>query len=257
MDTSVVRAHDELLAAQPPGAHHDVATCAVCSTQGTTTKEVANVPEDNRTFTEAEHEALLTDAVRREVAAATEGKDEEVAGLRTQIDTLESEKAALEQAKVTVENEFQEFKDGLERLAEIASKRDERITAIRAVSAHDLPDSYFTEERVNRWAEMADEDFAALVDSQAEMSLSLLAPEEASQLQGLEGDAHRAKLVEVIDKRRETAASKTTPPSAPAERQTAAFTGGQVPTSPEKANDGQPSTLREWFGARKGTVPTA
>lgn len=254
METSVMRAHDELLAAQPPGARHDVATCAVCSLRETTTKEVANVPEDKRTFTEAEHEALLTDAVRREVATATESKDDEIAGLRTQIDTLESEKAALEQAKADAENQFEEFKQGLDRMAEIASRRDERISEIRRVSAHDLPDSYFTEERVNRWAEMADEEFAALVDSQAEMSLSLLAPEEASQLQGLEGEAHRAKLVEVIEKRRETADTTST---APAERQTAAFTGGKVPTSPEKANEDQPSTLREWFGARKGTVPTA
>ncbi len=203
---------------------------------------------DTRKYSQEEHEAILTDAVRREVASATETKDSRISELEQQLDVLESEKAALEQAKSDAEKAFEDYKADQERQREVAERKDARVTAIKEVTAHDLPDSYFTDERVTRWAEMAEEDFEALVESQAEASVAALTSEEAKELAGLEGDARRAKLVEVIGKRKESANDQGTPP---AERETAAFSGGVIPSSRENADDGtQPTHLSTWLNRR-------
>jgi hypothetical protein len=239
MDTSVERAHDELLAAMPPGArHHD---CPICERTAipTTHQEVARV--DERTFTEKEHEALVTDAVRREVAAAIEEKDATVTELQGRIDVLESEKAAADQKVQDAEKALEDYKAEQARVAEVAAKRDSRVGAIKEVSAH-LPETYFTDERVGRWAEMADEDFAALVEAQVETSIAALPTEEAKEFEGLEGEARRAKLSEVLGKRKENAGE--------VKPETAAFTGGTVPSSRETAGEGGSSTLGTWLSSR-------
>lgn len=197
-----------------------------------------------RTFTEKEHEALVTDAVRREVATATESKDSRITELEGQIDVLESEKAALEQGKTDAEKALEDYKNEQERAKEIASKREARKKAIQEVSAH-LPDSYFTDERVSRWAEMADEDFDSLVETQAETSISALPAEEAKQFEGLEGEARLAKLVEVVTQRREAAGEKSS-----VTRETAAFSGGVQPTERETAGDNEPTVLSKWLATR-------
>lgn len=244
MEPSVKRAHDDLLAGMPPGArHHD---CPFCDAGDIAhSKEVAGV--DERTYSQKEHEAILTDAVRREVASATEQKESELSELQQKVDVLESEKAALEQGKADAEKALEDYKNEQERAREVAERKDARVTAIKEVTAHELPESYFTKERVTRWAEMAEEDFEALVDSQAEASVTALTSEEAKELAGLEGEARRAKLVEVIGKRKESARDE----GKPAERETAAFSGGVVPSSRENAGEGaQPTNLSTWLNRR-------
>jgi DNA repair exonuclease SbcCD ATPase subunit len=239
MDTSVERAHDELLRAMPAGARHN--DCPICDRRTVPTQqEVAGVADD-RTFTEKEHEALVTDAVRREVASATEETRREVAELQSKLDVLESEKAAAEQRAADAEKALEDYKAEQARVAEVAAKRDERVAAIKEVSAH-LPDTYFTDERVGRWAEMADDAFDTLVEAQAETSIAALPAEEAKLFEGLEGEARRVKLAEVVGKRKEAAGTTEVA------RETAAFGGGVAPSSRETADDGtHTTTLGSWL----------
>lgn len=130
-------------------------------------KEVAQVAgTDDRTFTEAEHLALMADAVTRETASLTDAKDAaeaKVTELSSKVDVLEAEKAALETAKAEVEKAFEDHKAEVERAREIESAKNDRLEKVKAANAG-LPDSYFTAERVQRWAEMAEEAFAAFLE---------------------------------------------------------------------------------------------
>src|SRR4051812_23580245 len=105
---SVQRAHDELLASQPPGSTH---ACSLChSGAGTAEKEevaqVAAVDEGERTYSATEHLALLNDAVARETASLSSVKEE----LEGSVGSLSAEKAALE----TEKSELQSKVDVLE-----------------------------------------------------------------------------------------------------------------------------------------------
>lgn len=197
-----------------------------------------------RTFTEKEHEAIVADAVQREVAAATASKDEEIQSLQARIDALEAEKASLETEKADAIRELEDFKSSQEREREIAERKDERVAAVKRISARDLPEEYFTEERVTRWAEMADEAFDALLDDLAATSVAALTPEEASQLEGYEGKARLGKLADLLDARREAASER----GLAAVKESAAFTGGANPT----ADDGKKSATRRFFSVVGG-----
>ena len=117
-----------------------------------TPREVA----EDRTFTEEEHTAILADRVARETAA----KDEEISGLRAQIETLEAEKAEL-QTKLDVETaraekaeqDFEAHKAEEARKAETAARKEERVKKVREVAKH-LKDDFFSDERAERWAAM-------------------------------------------------------------------------------------------------------
>jgi hypothetical protein len=229
---SAITAHDELLRHMPPGALHDGGTCPICveregASASPTTQEVAHVSDTPRTFTEKEHETLLAEVVRREVASATESQDAEVTRLQGVIDALEAEKAASDQKATDAEQALADLQAEHTRTAEVASRKDARIAAVQRISARELPESYFTDERVMRWAEMADEAFAQLLDDIAAPSIAALTPEEASELDGTDGEARLDKLADLLDARREAAASKTDVVL----KETAAFSGGQTPSA--------------------------
>lgn len=123
--------------------------------------------DSDRTYTEAEHLALLTDAVRRETAEVTQ-KQEKVQAERDElaqrVDVLEAEKATAETARDKLQAEFDEFKTERERADEISKAKAERVDKVKAANDQ-LPDSYFTEERMQRWAEMTEEAFAEVVEA--------------------------------------------------------------------------------------------
>jgi chromosome segregation ATPase len=125
-------------------------------------KEEANVAGDEtRTFTEAEHLAVLTDAVRRETATLQSEKESlstEKATLESRVDMLEAEKAVLITERDTAVSELTTFKaDQAEKSAAEARKED-RLAKAKAAADH-LPEDFFTPERASRWAEMTDEAF--------------------------------------------------------------------------------------------------
>lgn len=158
--------HDELIAQIPAGQTHEA--CQLCP-EPLMKKEVAQVAGEDRTYTEAEHLALMADAVTRETAAVREAKESAEATLgelKGRVDVLEAEKAAAETKVSEVQAAFDTFKADVERAREVETAKKDRLDKVKA--AHDgLPDSYFTDERIQRWAEMTEEAFASLIDDLA------------------------------------------------------------------------------------------
>ena len=155
------RAHDALVQVMPAGTHE---LCDLCPDP--IKKEVAQVADADRTYTEVEHLALRADAVTRETAALTEAKDSvetKVTELSARVDVLEAEKAALETKVSEAEKAFDDYKTELERLAAVELAKEERIKAVKA-AREDLPENYFTEDRVQRWAEMETAAFEAFIE---------------------------------------------------------------------------------------------
>ena len=158
-------AHDALLAVQPAGAVHE--PCGLCPDPVKNMKEVAQVAgTDDRTYTEAEHLALMADAVKRETASLSEAKETaetQISTLSARVDVLEAEKAAAETKVSQVQADFDAFKAEVERAREVETAKQDRLSRVKAANEQ-LPDSYFTDERIQRWAEMTEEAFASLID---------------------------------------------------------------------------------------------
>lgn len=205
--------------------------------------------KDDRVYSAAEHEAIVTDAVARETARVADENASRITELETEkaellakVDTLESEKSALEQAKEKAETDLADFKAEQERAAEVEDRKADRIAAVRAISAHDLTDEYLTDARVTRWAEMADEAFTDLVDTMVEATVASFTEEEAKGLDDLSGDERRDKVASIVASRKEQAGAAAGAAD-PAHRvETAAFTGGQSPSDPKNTG---PSLLTQ------------
>lgn len=135
-------------------------------------------------YTEAQHFALLESAVERETSSLTEAKSAletqvasltgeretaqtELADVKAQLDKLEAEKANVDAALEAKTKEFDDFKAELARTEEIAALKSERVAAVKAANAN-LAETYFTDERAQRWAEMSGEAFDALVADMGE-----------------------------------------------------------------------------------------
>jgi hypothetical protein len=231
---SVQMAHDALLLTPAARAAHG--TCPLC-TAGIhdSAREGASVSDSN-VYTEAQHFALLTSAIERETATLAEAKEtlqstvatlesekaaqaDELASIKSRLDVLEAEKAAAEARADAVAAEFTDFKAEQARAAEIAVKRTARVEQIRAANTS-LGEDFFTPERAQRWAEMSDEAFTALVADLTEVAAAV----KPADLPG----------------------SK---PAAELARESAAFTGGTTGT----AMEGE-TTLSRLLGARRRGV---
>lgn len=197
---------------------------------------------DEPKYSEAQHVAILTDAVARETASLSTVKEQlesKVEALssekaaaetalteaQTKLDVLEAEKSAALTAVAAAEQALADYKAEIERAAAVEKAKEERVTAIKAADAS-LEADYFTPERIQRWAEMADEQFAALVTDLTEAAAK----------------RKPAFLKTDDEKKDEKAAEKA--------RETSAFTGGTAPTA------GTGSALSSFFQAT-GKLPVA
>ena len=120
----------------------------------------------DRTYTEAEHLALSADAVTRETAdltAAKEVAETKVAELSGKVDVLEAAKVTEDTAKADLQKAFDDYKADIERLAEVTAAKEDRLAKVKAANAS-LADAYFTDERIQRWAEMSEEAFTTFVE---------------------------------------------------------------------------------------------
>jgi chromosome segregation ATPase len=234
VNASVQTAHDALLAMpEVSAAGH---TCALC-TAGThaRVKEGASVSDTApaNVYTEAQHFALLESAVERETAKLSEAKEtletqlgtlesekaalaDELAGTKSRLDVAEAEKAAAEARADAAAKELADFKAELARAAEVAEKRTARIERVKAANSS-LGEDYFTTERAQRWAEMSDEGFEALV----------------------------ADLIEAAAAAKPADSTDTTSATELA-RESAAFAGGQTATSIQGE-----TALAQLLGARR------
>lgn len=122
---------------------------------------------DERTFTEAEHAALLTAAVKNETATLTE-KVETLTGenteLQTKLDAAEAEKSTVTAERDQIKKEHEDFKAEQAEKEQIAERKEIRVKAVQ--DANDkLPEDYFTDERVQRWAELSEEAFGDFIET--------------------------------------------------------------------------------------------
>lgn len=244
---SVQQAHDALMASMPSGAAHD--SCPLCAPGHDREQEVAHVAETTapapagNVYSEAQHFSLLKSAVENETASLTAEKSEfearlstlesekaalatELSESKTRIDVLESDKVTAEAAAETAKTELADFKALLERKKIIEEKKSARKDRVKTANAN-LTDDYFTNERITRWAEMSDEAFDGLVGEMTEFAA-----------------AAAEKTVEKTDESVEKKTEKTTTDAA---RESAAFTGGEDPST----TDSGISPLAEFLAARR------
>jgi len=117
---------------------------------------------DEKTYSEAEHIAILADRVSKETADLTAERDQLASAkteLENKLDIAESAKTAAEQAATEAKDALEEFKAQVESDREAAARKDERIKQVRESAEH-LGDDFFEDEkRVERITAMKDEDF--------------------------------------------------------------------------------------------------
>lgn len=125
-----------------------------------------------RTLTEDEAYAISAANVKRETAELTgkvETLNKEKAELQKQLDVsqaaVETEKAAREKA----EKDLTDYKAEVERETAAKGRRGEREKKVREVAKH-LPDTFFTDERLDRWAAQDDEAFGGYLKELAELA---------------------------------------------------------------------------------------
>lgn len=196
------------------------------------------MPEETKVFSEAQHVALVTSAVERETSALAESNESlktEVAALKAstaelstekselanRVDVLESEKSAETERADAAEKALEDYKNELAELAAVAVRKDERVAAIKAAD-ETLADEYFTDARVQRWAEMPDSQFASLVEDLTEAAAKKKLPAPAAK--GDEADKNGD--------------SDETPTLRQNARETAAFKGGDSPKAPVATTSG-------------------
>lgn len=192
-------------------------------------------------YSEAQHFSLVKSAVETETASLTAEKSElagrvetlesekaalatELSELKSRIDVLESDKATAEAAADTAKTELADFKADLQRKQEIDEKKSTRKDRVKAANEN-LGDSYFSDERVTRWAEMSDEGFDALVAEMTEFAAASAKPKG-------KGDEDEDEDTKTSEKARESAA----------------FTGGETPTN----HDAGRSPLRQLLAVTTG-----
>jgi hypothetical protein len=125
-----------------------------------------------RMLTEGEAYAVAASEVQRETASLkteVETLKSEKAELENKLDLETAAKSAAEQAREKAEKDLADYKAEQELKAEQASRSESRVAKVREVASH-LKDDFFTPERAARWAAMEDPEFDAYVAELAEVS---------------------------------------------------------------------------------------
>lgn len=116
----------------------------------------------DKTYSEDEHLAILSDRVTKETAGLTAERDQlsgEKTELENKLDVETSAKTAAEQRATEAEKALEDFKTQVEGEREAASRKEERVKKVRETAGH-LGDDFFTDEkRIARIVAMAEEDF--------------------------------------------------------------------------------------------------
>lgn len=188
---------------------------------------------------QSEKAALETDkaGLETQVASLTAEK----ADLENRVEVAEAAQQAAESARDAVTAEFEEFKNGLAELAEQADRKDQRVDAIKAAAPH-LPEAFFEDEkRQTRWAEMADEQFDNLLDDFRESAMAALTPSEREAVEKA-SDKGEALVKAFTDRKPGGDGTSQV-------RETSAFKGGNE-GGERKTGDGSASKLSQFLGSR-------
>lgn len=116
----------------------------------------------DKTYSEDEHIAILTDRVAKETAELSAQRDQLTAtinDLESKLDVETSAKAAAELRAEKAEQDLADFKGAVEAEREAAARKEARLAQMRE-SANHLGDDFFADEkRIARVVAMAEEDF--------------------------------------------------------------------------------------------------
>ena len=142
---------------------------------------------DDKTYTEAEHIAILSDRLAKETAELTATVDQ-LTGSKTELenklDVAESAKTAAEAKVAEAEKALEDFKAEVTEREESAARKDDRLAKLRESAEH-LGDDFFADEkRIERIVAMKDDDFDGYVADLAATSVgapkSTSAPRESA-----------------------------------------------------------------------------
>jgi chromosome segregation ATPase len=125
-----------------------------------------------RVLTEGEAYAISAANVQRETAELTTKVDtlnKEKAELQSKLDVSEAAVQTEKTARETAEQALTDYKAEVEREKAAQSRRGEREKKVREAASH-LPDTFFTEERLARWATQDDTAFEAYLKEIAELA---------------------------------------------------------------------------------------
>ena len=172
--------HDSLLASKPDGASHDPLSCPHC-TEVASEQEEEEVADEQKIFTQEQHEQLLASAVEKATVEATASADGEVLRLNERLEAAEKEladrDAKIEEFTSTIAE--REEQDRLEALAE------ERVKLVQA--AANFSDEQIQERRVH-WAKMDEETFTGYL---TDIKVASAAPKETVELPETEFEGTR------------------------------------------------------------------
>jgi chromosome segregation ATPase len=191
MGNQLKRLHDQLLEAKPEEALHDEQQCELCAesfdNQGVSVDdqpEGGSMSEDAKTYSEDDLKAAVEKAVSdvkselqsklseledskqqsdidKAVADAIASSDESIKELQAKLDAAvleaETERKSREELEASIETERKQ----VEEAAALEVKKTERIEAVKEVAS--FPDDYLTENS-ERWALMADDEFAKSIE---------------------------------------------------------------------------------------------
>lgn len=150
--------------------------------------------DSEKTYSEKEHIAILSDRVTTETASLTAERDQlatDKGELENKLDVSESAKTAAEQRAEKAEKDLEDFKAEVDEDREKASRKDDRLKKVRESAKH-LGDDFFDDEnRVNRIVAMKDDEFEGYLGDIAATSTgaparSVDAPRETA-MQGEDG----------------------------------------------------------------------
>jgi chromosome segregation ATPase len=118
---------------------------------------------DEKTYTEAEHIAILSDRLTKETAELSATVDQltgDKTELENKLDVAESAKTAAEAKAAEAEKALEEFKAEIQEREEAAARKDERLKALRESAEHLGEDFFNDEKRIERIVAMKDEEFS-------------------------------------------------------------------------------------------------
>lgn len=118
--------------------------------------------ENDKTFTEDEHLAVLADRISKETATLQDELDvikSEKDDLANQLDVETAARTKAEQERDEAQQELETFKTDLQTLKEEGERRDERLDQVKEVAEHLGDDFLQDEKRVARIVAMDDDAF--------------------------------------------------------------------------------------------------
>jgi hypothetical protein len=172
--------HDEMLANAPSGVEHDTTACPLCAVEDTDPDTPTEEVSMSKEYSQDEFDAAVALAVKpledkikelltsQEQAQVEERIAKEKAELEAKIAEIQSQldSAVLEAAEAKKAHDemiafFESAKEEEARAAELAARKEERLTVVREVAS--FPEEY-VEANAERWASLSDEDFEALTN---------------------------------------------------------------------------------------------